>query len=371
MYFIEQNSFAKCYFLASNIINYSPHLSNESPWGATLCDEETSDGLLIKDNSIVNCRSWATSVTIPSGVTSIGDDAFRDCSNLTSITIPSSVTSIGGSAFSGCSSLTSVTIFYGVTGIGGSAFYNCSSLTSVIIPNSVTSIGLGAFSGCSSLTSVTIPSSMTSIGNGAFYNCSGLTSVTIPNSVTSIAGTSFYGCSNLTSVTIPNSVTSIGNNAFSGCSNLTSVKVDIETPVSISIGSSTFPNRANATLIVPAGSKSAYEGADYWKEFKEIIEAEAPSPAIAFADANVKELCVANWDTNHDGELSEAEAAAVTDLGEVFNGNTTITSFNELQYFTGLTTIGNNAFDGCSSLTSIAIPSSLKWVKTESFWGCI
>ena len=94
------------------------------------------------------------------------------------------------------------------------------------------------------------------------------------------------------------------------------------------------------------------------------------SPIITFADANVKALCVAKWDTNGDGELSEAEAAAVADLGEVFRGNTTITSFNELQYFTSLTTIGNNAFDGCTSLTSIAIPTSLNKVKTEAFKNC-
>ena len=100
------------------------------------------------------------------------------------------------------------------------------------------------------------------------------------------------------------------------------------------------------------------------------ITVEVPSPVITFADANVKALCITNWDTNDDGELSEAEAAAVTDLGEVFRGNTTITSFNELQYFTSLTTIGNNAFDGCTGLTSIAIPTSLNRVKTEAFKNC-
>ncbi|MCH5160438.1 MAG: leucine-rich repeat domain-containing protein [Clostridiales bacterium] len=154
-------------------------------------------------------------------VTSIGSEAFRNCSSLTSVVIPNSVTSIGSEAFRDCSSLTSVAIGDSVTSIGEYAFFACINLTSVTIGNNVTIIGKDAFSNCSSLTSITIPNSVTSIGSYAFSSCSGLTSVTIGNNVTSIGSRAFSFCSKLTSIEIPNSVTSIEKWAFSGCSDLT------------------------------------------------------------------------------------------------------------------------------------------------------
>ena len=93
---------------------------------------------------------------------------------------------------------------YKVTSIGYEAFYNCTSLTSVTIGDSVTSIGRFAFSHCTSLTSVTIPDSVKRIGSGAFAHCSSLTSVTIPDSVTSIGRSAFSHCTSLTSVTFAN-----------------------------------------------------------------------------------------------------------------------------------------------------------------------
>ena len=91
---------------------------------------------------------------------------------------------------------------------------------------------------------------------------------------------------------------------------------------------------------------------------------------IEFADANVKSLCVANWDTDGDGELSFAEAAAVTNLGTVFKYKSNISSFDELQYFVGLTSIGNSAFSSCSGLTSIEIPNSVASIGIFAFVYC-
>ena len=88
---------------------------------------------------------------------------------------------------------------------------------------------------------------------------------------------------------------------------------------------------------------------------------------ITFADSVVKALCVANWGSN--GKLSYAQAAAVTDLSDKFTGNETIISFDELQYFTGLTILKNNAFTNCNNLTSIIIPNSVTTIGIGAFEG--
>ena len=91
---------------------------------------------------------------------------------------------------------------------------------------------------------------------------------------------------------------------------------------------------------------------------------------ITFADAQTKLLCVNNWDTNGDGELSYAEAVAVTDLGSVFTNKPNVTSFEELVYFSGLTSISNNAFNYCSGMISVVLPNSVTSIGNNAFFGC-
>ena len=159
--------------------------------------------------SVTGYTGSGESVMIPSKyngypVTSIGEYAFYECTNLTSVTIGNRVTSIEDSAFESCENLTSVEIGNGVTSIGWSAFNGCTSLASIVIPDSVMSIGDYAFSSCTSLTSVEIGDSVESIGEIAFCNCTSLTSVVIGDSVESIGSFAFDWCDSLTSVTFKN-----------------------------------------------------------------------------------------------------------------------------------------------------------------------
>ena len=375
-------------------------------------------GLTSIDNAAFSGCTHLTSIVAPNSVTSIGNSAFQDCFSLTSITIPSSVTIIGSDAFEDCTGLTKVIVpdisawcninfqnaaanplsiaqhLYSdddteildlmipdnVTNICGSAFQNCSSLTSVTIPSSITAIGASAFQGCSGLKKVMVPD-IASWCNITFENSSAnplrfarhlyadenteITRLEIPEGVTNISPYAFLWCKGLNYISIPNSVTSIGESAFFSCDNLEKLAVHWETP--LTVNSNVFPIRAYITLFVPLGSKDAYAADEVWKGFKNIIEYTGQSRIITFADANVKALCVQNWDFDSDGELSEEEAAAVTNLGEVFKGSR-ITTFEELQYFTGLTSLPSAAFQN-SNLTKVIIPNTVTTIK-NAFWQC-
>ena len=172
----------------------------------------------------MNCSSLE-SITIPNGVTNIGEYAFYGCSSLTSVTIPNGVSKIADRTFSGCEKLYSITLPESITEIEGKAFQNCSSLTNVTIPNNVANIGSNAFEGCSSLTSIVIPEGVRDIEDRTFYGCESLTSVSIPTSVSNISEYAFYGCKSLTDIIIPDNMIWIRKEAFRGCSSLVSITI--------------------------------------------------------------------------------------------------------------------------------------------------
>ena len=299
----------------------------------------------------------------------IGNTAFNGCSAITSVTIPGCVTSIENNAFDNCTSLKdlhiedgteTLTLGYNFNKYSEGLFYDCPLETLYLGRNLSYQADYPPFHGKSTLISVSIGNCVTSIRGGVFNDCSGLTAVyisdlaawcgidfgnfsanplyyahklylngnlvknlNIPEGVTRIGYCAFYGCSAITSVTIPGSVTTIGTDAFDGCSGLTSVTIGNGVT---SIGDRAF---SGCTRIkeVHINDLAAWCGISFGL---------ASNPCIYSA---------ANLYLN--GELA-----------------------TNLNIPMGVTSIGNNAFKGCSAITSVTIPSSLTSIGETVFSDC-
>ena len=362
---------------------------------------------IIGEEAFGGCSSL-TSLNIPNSVITIGVKAFYQCSSMKSVNIPSSVTTINWGAFEGCSSLISVTIPNSITQIESNVFECCSSLTSVTIPNTITVIGSSAFRGCSSLPSIIISNSVTNIGSYTFQDCKSLKSITLSENIDYIGHRCFQDCSSLTSITIPNRVDYIGENAFNGCSSLTTVvlgtRMGIGDYYSRNLDYNAFANCKEltdvyclatavpkckdisvfsgsmieyATLHVRPDMIDDYKSHDLWGKFGTITALKAGDPGlgsdttpITFADAAFGAAATAKWDFDGNGKLSVYEALLVEDSGDTFKNNENIKSIDDLKHFTNMTTIGGNAFSGCTGLTSVTIPNNITNIGTMAFYQC-
>ena len=361
------------------------------------------------DDSVFADPAAIYSVSLPSTVTDIAADAFRNCSSLRSITIPSSVKSIGDSAFYGCSSLASVTMSGGVTSIGSWAFYECSALTSVELSDELTSIGRSAFSGCSALAAINIPISVTSIADDAFKDCS---SLTIYAEATSRPdGWVYEGNYSNDDNWNPDDRPVMWGQSYSG--GLLYKKVDDgveivrcdytgdvvipsaiegEPVVALSpTSSSVFESPSQVTSVtLPASLKRVSEGAFYGcTELDSVTMPVVGGEVSRFVDlfrsysVNVPQgLTVDVIGTSPIPDATSASegyfagsgieevsiAGGVGAIGSyAFAG---CTSLSTLTLKSGVTSIGTSAFEGCTSLTSLTVPSSVTSMRNNAFKGC-
>ncbi len=366
-------------------------------------------------NYVFYHNNTITSVVLSNSLTSIENYTFNNCRNLKSITIPSSVTSIGGYyAFYGCpietANIPTLAISYiehdhlktvvinSGENIGDKAFNDCDSLQSITIPSSVTNISENAFNGCIRLQSITVDESNANYSSldGILYNktkteiilvpkaISG--SVTIPSSIIRIGASAFSSCSNLKSITLPSTVTSIGNHAFSGCNNLETVNylgtidqwamihfngyIDYmfysftSNPLNNGIAKLYIDNALITQVILTTATEINF-ASFYGYSFLESIKISSSVTSIssgAFSNCNsLQNITVESGNTTYHSKDNCLIETATNTL--IFGcKNSIIPNY--------VTSIGDFAFNECSSLESITIPSSVTSIGDSAFNSC-
>ncbi len=327
----------------------------------------------IGSSAFQGCKS-VTEISIPDSVTSIGSSAFRNCTSLTTMDLRSA-SNLGVSAFEGCVNLTSITLS-SIKNLGSSAFRNCSNLSSADL-SSVISIGERAFQGCVELVSANIGHSITTIGNGAFANCNLLNFDTLPGSVTSIGSSAFQNCVSILDITIPDSVNNIGSSAFQGCKSLNSVTLGNSIT---SIESDTFYDCSSLTSITFSTTLSSI-GASAFYGCKNLSDLNFPGSldsigvsafhgCTSLNSVNLPDsvTTLGNYCFYNCTNLRSIDLGSVTSVGDyVFSGCTRLSS---VDFGSGASTIGNYAFYECSNLKSIVLTSVIS-LGDASFKDCV
>lgn len=276
-------------------------------------------------------KTTLKTIALPTGMTSIGDNAFMNCTGLTAINFPAGLDSIGGASFYGCTSITSLTFPTALKKIKDGAFSGCTGIIgAVTFPTALTSIGYGPYSGCSGITdfivpetnqffstingvlfnknqtkiiqypagktgAYTVPNSVINIGNSAFYYCTGITAITLSNMLTTIEIRAFTGCTGIANTLIlPATLTSIGGAAFGACTGIKTIYSLNPTPPTI--GGNCFAATQDGTIVitdvfVPTDAAvTAYKANTTWIGIfpGTIIKKGAPSAVPTLTNSNVK-----------------------------------------------------------------------------------
>ena len=248
---------------------------------------------LKETNQAFNECKYLKSVVLPDNIQNLGFETFARCSNLENVefkkckaigdhaferssikqlTLPAGLESIGENAFKDCASLASITLSDGLKEIKMQAFENCRSLKSIAIPNGVETIEPRTFAECKSLKSISLPPSLKRIEETGILHCDSLESISLPG-ITYIGGSAFDGCFGLKEIKLPSTLEKIEAWAF----NATGIeKVYAYTVLPININQNAFWNYGSTALYVPTQSVDNYYLNTQWSQFKEIHEFNEP-----------------------------------------------------------------------------------------------
>lgn len=264
-----------------------------------------------------------------------------------------------------------VEIFDGVTTIGANAFEDCSSITEVVIPESVSMIGPNAFGACSELEEITIPEDVAVLETQVFSGCCGLTEMVIPEGVTTIGDMAFMSCMNLERVTVPASVTEIGGWAFFGCSSLTDITMAGDAPA---IADDALEG-VTATVYYPAGNatwtedvlQQSYGGNITWVAAEEDVEEGGGQGQTAIGGTYGDNV---TWTLSPYGDLMISGEGAMAD-------QTSGAAYPWYEYraqitniiVNGLTGIGDYAFAGAYTVNRVELGETVTYVGSHILDG--
>lgn len=195
-------------FIVEKAINNFHNTYNISNSTVNIYSKENDD-FVIRAGVLEKYNGSETKVTIPTTVSFIGRDSFKDCYGLAEVIVPEGVTAINYGAFCNCKSLEKISLPDTLTTIESSAFSGCKNLREVSLPDRLTTIGDSAFEGCENLREVSLPDSLQKLGTYAFSDCSNLEKVRMPNNECicynrSTPNNNFFHCDKLYDVILPN-----------------------------------------------------------------------------------------------------------------------------------------------------------------------
>lgn len=376
-------------FTSSKIVTFELHTSGKltscnellqrsSSTLVTAMFDARGEGSTMGSRAFCYCRNL-TSVTLPTGLTALGDEFFRECKSLQSLTIPSSVTSLGEKAFYECEALTALDLSQtALTTIGASAFEGCKALTALdLSQTALATIGASAFDECEALESLSLPNTVTSIGTYAFYNCKVLTALDLSaTTLTVIPNSMCAGCWALESLRLPTTVTSIGTYAFSNCRALTTLDLS---QMSLSVIPTGMCNQCPtlATLFLPGTFNTIGEKAFYNCQLLTAIDIPSTVASIgneAFYQCSSLQTITIPQSVTEMGTSVLYQCSALTSANVQADISTLPNStFYECKLLSNvtlpssLTTLGSSVFQNCWALKSILLPTTLTTIGSSAF----